>query len=189
MIITPSFVYIHLPKTGGWWVRDVVQASGVPNYAGPMHTTPDAILPAIGERYSFTFVRRPETWWRSFWAHTWQRGWPSSSEPFKRIIDCCMWSSYAEFMTKVLNDIPGEYSRLVDRYTDGVTRVGRFEHLSRDLKRFSEEAGSPLSSDLPPSNTGNYDERSESTPEIDAEISRTEMAVIRMFYGGRQCLK
>jgi hypothetical protein len=185
MIITPSYVYLHLPKTGGFWVRDAIRASGTPNYVGPMHVPADQLLPAVGDRYSFTFVRHPLTWWRSFWAHSSARGWPSSLEPFHNVINCCVWYSYQEFMTKVLNDIPGEYTRIVGRYTDGVTRVGLFENLAADLLRLTTEAGHPASIDCAPNNPGNYDaDRSASTPEIDAEIMRTEAEVIHTYYGG-----
>lgn len=186
MIITPSYVYIHLPKTGGWWVREVVLAGGGPCYVGPMHVPADELLPAMGGRYSFTVVRHPVTWWRSFWSHSSTRGWPSSLEPFNRIADCCVWYSYQEFMTRVLNDIPGEYGRIARRYTAGVTRTGRFENLAADLLAFTTEAGAPVPVTLPPSNTGTYDaERAATTPEVDAAICAAEAEFISEYYPGR----
>jgi hypothetical protein len=186
MVITPRSVFIHLPRTGGCWVSTAIAASGVPRFAAEQHCTPDVILPATPDRESFTFVRHPVAWWRSWWAFTGHAGaWPSSGSLFTPVIRCCLWPSYADFMERVLADIPGEYSRLVNRYTAGVHHVGRTENLAADFTRIWARMGEPAPGRLPgPVNTGTYDVRSASTPEIDAEITRTEAAVISAYYGG-----
>ncbi len=184
MLLTARYAFFHMPKTGGMWVRQVIRSSGVFCYEGGTHLLPGEVLPVLPGRYSFTFTRHPVTWWRSLWAYSAAHGWPSSAQPFHRIIGCCLWPSYAEFMDRVLNDIPGEYSRITARYTGGVTRVGRTENLAADLARFLTEAGVPLAAApaAPPANTGQYGPLSASTPQIDAGIIRAEADIISRFY-------
>jgi hypothetical protein len=167
------------------WVRSVLKSSGVPYFSGPAHVPPHNFLPVLPDRFAFTFVRHPVTWWRSFWAYSEMNGWPSSHEPFERITRVCLWHSYEAFMERVLNDMPGEYSRIVAWWTEDMHRVGRFENLAADLTSILDEAGCPLPGpvDEPPVNVGTYSEASKTTPEIDAEIMRTEEYVIAEYYG------
>ena len=186
MLITPQYVFIHLPKTGGIWVRNAIRSTGIPCYANDVHVPASDILPVLPGHRSFTVVRDPVTWWRSFWMHVSLHGWPWSVEPFQNIIGCCVWPTYQDFMTKVLNDIPGEYSRLVAQYTDGVSYVGHTEDLVADTRKFLSSFDLPLPdfAGLPPLNVAQYNEAAASTDEIDREIWRTEYQVVSMFYGG-----
>jgi hypothetical protein len=187
MILTAKYVFAHLPKTGGSWVSTVLTSSGVPYLDTQMHLAPDEFIGAVPDRFAFTFVRHPVTWWRSYWNFTHLHRWPSSHYPFERITQVCKWHSYEAFMERVLNDMPGEYSRIVAMWTEDMHRVGRFEHLADDLVSILDEAGCPLPGpvDEPPVNVGTYSEASKTTPEIDAEIMRTEEYVISEYYGGR----
>jgi hypothetical protein len=177
-------MFFHLPKTGGMSVRRAIASSGVACFQANMHITPDKVLPAIPDRYSFTFVRNPVTWWRSFWAQTQRAGnsWWPSADVFHPIMNGRRRSTYEEFMTWILDDMPGQYTRIVDCYTDGVNRVGRTEYLATDLAAILEGIGEPAPAMSVSRNVGKYDERSLSTPAIDAEITRTEAAVISAFY-------
>ena len=187
MLLTPRSVFIHIPKTGGMWVIDAITATGTPVHFGYQHMPPEEILPVVPDRFSFTFVRHPVDWWRSWWSHAARMGaWPSTTEPFERICYRQPEDTYEAFMTKVLNDCPGEYSRIVQWYTAGVQHIGRTERLEADLWEFLDEAGEPpLPDGLSPVNVGAYDERAASTGPIDREIVRTEYQMISMFYGGQ----
>lgn len=186
MLLTPRSLFVHIPKTGGMWVIDALVKTGTPCYMGAFHHTPPGeILPVVPDRYSFTFVRQPVTWWRSLWSHSAATDWPSYGEPFQPVIGCGLGDSYESFMTRVLNDCPGQYSRIVEHYTEGIRHVGRFEHLESDLAEILARAGEPpLPAGLVPVNVGQYTDLAVSTPEIDREILRTEDQVVSMFYGG-----
>lgn len=186
MILTAKYVFAHLPKTGGSWVSEVIHGTGVSCLDTAMHLAPEDFLGAVPDRFAFTFVRHPVTWWRSLWNWTHLHGWPSSAYPFQRITQVCKWHSYEAFMERVLTDMPGEYSRIVAVWTEGMHRVGRFESLAADLESILAEAGAPLPGpiDRPPANIAPYDPLSASTPEIDQEIMRTEEYVITEYYGG-----
>lgn len=187
MLLTAKCVFTHLPKTGGTWVRQAMRDAGIPCFEGAWHVTPGEVLPVLPDRYSFTFVRHPVTWWRSWWAHTAAHGisaWPE--DPFRPAISRFTDVSYAEFMTRMLGDVPGQYSRIVDRYTDGVTRTGRTERLAEDLPAILGEAGERAPVVLPPANVTRRAVAAD--PGIDAEITRTEQAVIARFYAGGEDL-
>lgn len=186
MLLTPRSLFVHIPKTGGAWVTDAIVATGTPVFGLDHHIPPDDMLRVVPDRLSFTFVRHPVTWWRSLWVHARTYGFPTPADPFYRIITCPLGLSYAEFMTRALNDIPGEYSRVVGRYADGVKEVGRTEHLEDDLRAILARAGEPpLPAGRPPRNVGRYDELAASAPEIDREIIRAESMVLDRFYGGQ----
>lgn len=76
-LLIPNGVFIHVPKTGGTWVRAAIAAAGIPHHeSGPFeiedhfgitdfrHSGRADVL----SRFSFGFVRHPVAWLKSRWA-------------------------------------------------------------------------------------------------------------------------
>jgi hypothetical protein len=69
VIVTPYFVFVHVPKTGGQFVRTIVERHYPVSWRGSDHHSPYAELP---ERYrelpALAFVRNPWDCYVSTWA-------------------------------------------------------------------------------------------------------------------------
>lgn len=63
--------FLHLPKTGGSWVYDVLCAGGVvgPAVGGHEHSWNHR------EQWAFTVLRDPVDWWISIWKHRMDNNW------------------------------------------------------------------------------------------------------------------
>lgn len=67
MIITGSSVFRHIPKTGGMWVRQALCSIALPPF-NPKDTDHSITIPAEhADKYKFTFVRNPWSWYVSFY--------------------------------------------------------------------------------------------------------------------------
>jgi hypothetical protein len=186
VLLTAKSVFVHIPKTGGHWVASVVKNSGV-RYRSVLgeHALPDELLPVLPDRLSYTFIRDPVTWWRSFWQWSAVHDWAGAGGPWTPITDGKIMPTYREFMEQILERCPGQYGRIVEAYTAGVDRVGRAESLRADLAAFLAEACEAITvPDMPAANVGMYEPESASTPELDAAIRQAEKQVIDEFYGG-----
>ena len=68
--------FIHIPKTGGVWVKTVLKEKGGKpgKYDGITHG-----MPVHWDRYDriFACVRDPADYLASVWAHLWRNGWDS----------------------------------------------------------------------------------------------------------------
>lgn len=113
MIVLPKSVFYHVPKTGGSWIAEGINASfkefEVPYGYG--HASP---VQCAVDKPSFCFVRNPYTWYKSY------RN--STGEDIEKLIE-------QRYLTTILK----EFS-LVDK-------IGRFESLQADLRRFLDEFG------------------------------------------------
>lgn len=147
-VILPKSVFIHTPKTGGNWVETVLGKCGLivhntrgMGFAHAIHSD----LPVLGHSAaaqlpSFTFVRHPASWWRSYWAFKMRNGWDAPNP----IDETCKDPSFEGFIRKVLEHYPGLLAKDFRRYTQGVTYVGRTESLCTDLMSILLKIGEPF---------------------------------------------
>ncbi len=138
-----KFCHIHIPKTGGTWVRLVLQKQGwkPKDVAGNHEPAPD--VPYL----KFCFVRDPADWLRSWWGHEQRHGWPSNPNPSERedsefikmmyYLNQFKTDDLAEFVHAVEEDHPGYVTDFFSKYTKTADRVGRTETLMDDFIRFT----------------------------------------------------
>ncbi len=151
-LITPRLVFLHLPKTGGTWIRAAlpragIQCRNVGQYNG--HVIPRAR--AKRGRLVFTFVRETVSWYGSYWAFKTKRdGWGVRSDPGPRqhinTFDAdCRAETFEEFICNVLELWPGHYTReYIEPFTAAADVVGRYEHLADDLVQILQRADEPF---------------------------------------------
>src|SRR5688500_498878 len=77
MLVTSGIVFVHIPRTGGVFVRDVLRDHVEAEPAGPRfatHASYEELPPEFGDRPGFCVVRSPWDWYVSWYHHTMQRG-------------------------------------------------------------------------------------------------------------------
>jgi hypothetical protein len=141
-LLLPKSLFIHIPKTGGSWVRDAIQRAGIPtdeilpssavgiSWAAAMHASSHCIT----DRFRFAFVRHPLTFYQSYWCYKMQVGW-SQENAFEAKIAS---ESFPEFVRSVLHVCPTGwvttmYIRALGYAFSNVEYIGRTERLVDDL--------------------------------------------------------
>ncbi len=155
-LVLPQALFVHVPKTGGTWVRRVLEEAGLARgELGRAHATPDELRHEPHFRHAdvvFAFVRHPLEWYRSYWAYRRKHGWhrPSPQElqaPIRTVrLDAhCRAEQFPAFVRNCLRRYPhGWVTQLYAHYTRGCTHVGRFERLRDELLRILQAAGLSL---------------------------------------------
>ena len=149
-------LFLHVPKTGGMWVKKVLAKSGlkIEEALGPgSHNLPRAYRSCANR---FCFVRRPMEWYWSIWRGL-QSGWPDKREiaalhrerswsPIRMLTYLAGERTFPEFCDTLLKDQPGFVSRMFEWYigppgAPQVTAVGQQEHLQEHLLAIVSQFG------------------------------------------------
>lgn len=164
-LVTPKALFIHVPKTGGTFVRAALQASGIPcRETGPFevedHYGIDEVRAAHPDdlvgRLSFGFVRHPVTWLKSRWAWGVLSGFASAMQTnpaaARHWMASCWSNDFSEFVEQTLERQPGIAGRtmlaMLGWWTNPVDRIGKYESLEADLLAIFAGIGQPLNIDL-----------------------------------------
>jgi hypothetical protein len=138
-------VFLHVPKTGGTWVREALRAGGVavePVDPDEPHTELDAC--PCPQKFKIAFVRHPLSVYQSYWRFKKTDGWDRRN-PFD---GACASGSFASFVENVLAKYPGWCSRRFESFVGvagaEIEFVGRCERLADDLVRALRAAGEPF---------------------------------------------
>ncbi len=138
--------------------------------------------------FTFSFVRHPLAWWRSFWGHRMREGW---IYPDHEIDSRASSENFEEFIDQVAESLPGFLTELFTRYVGEppttVEFVGRTEHLTGDLSSALRSAGQPFDEAAllacPPANVGDFECFPARYPRrLAAAIVRAESEVVQRFY-------
>jgi len=143
VLIFKNAVFLHVPKTGGSWVKAAVTNARLEfeeyivdgDVHGDLSHCPDR------DRFIFAFVREPLSLYRSYWRYKMTAGWDDRN-PFDT--DCAA-PSFRAFVENVLRLEPAWCSRMFQDYVgppdDEINFVGRFESLADDLVRVLQMVG------------------------------------------------
>lgn len=156
-ILLPRSLFLHVPKTGGTWVREVLDVSGLMRgeticmnngepfrRSGANHcffqTVPESLL---HNRFTFAFVRHPLTWYQSYWAYRMETEWSNSADQVRSY-------NFNEYIRMRVKYLPGFLSRYYRKYCereDGIrlSFIGQYEHLTSGLIRALSEADESFS--------------------------------------------
>lgn len=150
-------LFIHIPKTGGNWVSDVLEEEGlVLAHVSGKHASdqladfesffrqPYAYSKPNRALYKFCFVRHPLRWYESWFRMQQAQGWPMRGDASGPGGLLPFWNPTAEldrlggddfnvFVGNVLRQQPGFVTAMYRRYARGVHFVGRQETLVDDL--------------------------------------------------------
>lgn len=143
-IVTDKFVFAHLPKTGGQFVRNVVERLDIPYRENSQyHSAPCVIYRAGLILPAMITIRHPITWYQSRWYHRMRHGWiPTHPVDWE-----CASNDFNQFVLNVINyDNNGRFTSLVQSFlkknnNDDVEYVLRNENLTIDLYNFLTKVG------------------------------------------------
>jgi hypothetical protein len=126
LLVTNEFVFVHLPKTGGAFLRWAIQETLDARDCG-QHPAYRQVPPEYSHLPAICFERNPWDWYVSLWAY--QRQEEGSDETFPGLLERC-------FARR-----PDYYLRLFARIAEpgvreGQIELGRFEHLREDFVSF-----------------------------------------------------
>jgi hypothetical protein len=200
--VLPTATFLHIPKCGGTWAVRAMSAAGVPLQVSPPDG-PHAVA-ATEDRFVFTFVRHPLTWYASFWNFRWsmafQRGGSleqelredarRSDEP----IDECLVDPrgrprpFAAFVEECIALYPGFLCAKYALYTARADFIGRQESLCRDLLAALRQAGTSFDAEAvrrtPRINQSNPNFLSAYPQGLARRLLAAEAAAVEEFYAG-----
>jgi len=198
-LILPKSRFLHIPKTGGKWVQQALQAGGMEFEKWPVAHCGLAEAPEP-DLFTFAFVRNPLTWLQSIWRYRMARDWPRGGQAFRiaapgKDIEPLFSDSFAEFVKNFLDECPGYCSWLFERFvgTRGapIDYIGKQETLAADLVGALEAAGEEFNRDrlimFPPYHMTDKTWNADYTPELAAAVIMAEREAIGRFGYGEDC--
>jgi hypothetical protein len=114
MLILPKSYFLHVPKTGGSWVKKAIITSGIQCQDYRIEGDPHIGLTQcpVPQQFKFAFVRHPVNLYRSYWQFKMTYQWDKKN-PLDRD---CQSDNFSVFIHNVLNKYPGYYGKaLVDK--------------------------------------------------------------------------
>jgi hypothetical protein len=149
---TRHFVYVHVPRTGGYFVREVAQRHWPiewtsERYPGDprrhLHDPYETLPPRYRDLPALVFVRNPWDWYVSMWAWLTEHG---GSSPMHKAAE----AGFAEFVragTALRAARGGGYFKTFESISRGA-EVRRFEGLRAELRTFLDRHAIPVTEDL-----------------------------------------
>ena len=197
-LVLPNSVFLHCPKTGGWWVRNAVRDLGIPtSELGHEHSNFKSGLLKLqppewwANRTVFLFVRHPLSWYQSIWAFRLKHGW-SMIHPLD--FNCAS-NCFPTFVERALEWWPDGWVGRTFAEFSGVPEdvrlvVGHQERLRQDLGdilRMTGDIVGKLRMDTPPANDSNMDGLSSAElavypPELRRKVLRAERGMLGRWY-------
>jgi len=163
-LVMPHSIFIHIPNTGGSWVRTAVRAAGIRcREVGPPGAGRNQVLHCgikdvpkhlRWPRLTFFCIRHPVSWLKSRWSYAIQRGKlkvKTKRTGIERALDADL-NVFIENVLATNASMPSHamlypvgWKRIDGRWQDTLKkkdrRIGRTESLISDLRRFLFEAG------------------------------------------------
>ncbi len=188
MLILPRSCFLHVPKTGGIWVKAAIAAAGIvfDEFAveGDVHA--DLSYCPCPDRFKFAFVRHPVEFYRSYWRFKMAVGW----DPRNPFDEDCGAADFHAFVRNVLRNQPGMCGQLFQQYVGPpggeIEFIGRYERLADDLIAALTMAGEGVDEDAirkcPPQNVGDRHRfPAEYTRELEGAVRESERQTLERF--------
>lgn len=124
MLVTPEFVFLHVPKTGGTFVRTLLEDRLV---YSDYHASIGEIPSGFRHLPRYAFIRNPWDWWVSWWVYKREQGedvGDTLEEAITRVL--CEQRNYRDY-----GFLGYTFWRIIGNRKQ--TQVLRFERLREDL--------------------------------------------------------
>lgn len=137
--VAGSGAFLHVPKTGGSWVRAVLDRNGLAGSSlGPEHTH------VHFEKWSFCVLREPVDWWLSLWRFRNDTNFESldGQHPLYEV-DRLREIEPGPFLHRAIEEFPGLCGRLYATFVGNADYVLQTEHLQNHMALLSSRVGWP----------------------------------------------
>lgn len=200
-LLLPKSLFIHIPKTGGSWVRKAIRRAGILTdeiiptamigedwHAMMGHASPLQLH--IGDRFRFAFVRHPLSFYQSYWCFKMRTGWTTesafdvqhSSEDFATFVRSVLKANPWGWLTLM-------YTRMLGEHFDAVEYIGRTERLADDLvcaltlagEAFDEEALRATPPENVAAQSPEWQEKCAYDDALRAEVCSVEYRILQHF--------
>lgn len=140
----PKSVFIHIPKTGGSWIKKVLQKLDIVQKREDegWHS-----VQIVKGKYHFCFVRHPLTWYQSMWAYNWKENhWHYGQQ---KDLASTKHKNFNEFIYKVVKKFPqGFLNSHYNKWTKHCDFIGKYENMEEDLITALKNAGEKFNENL-----------------------------------------
>ncbi len=127
-IVPGRFIFAHLPKSGGTWLRhNISQQTDIIEL--PVHTFASQAREQFPELPVVSCCRHPLTWAKSYFCHRMAHGW----NPRRRFDEECRAEYLDDFLQNAVERMPGVMNQYGDQFAADHTI--RFERLVEDAER------------------------------------------------------
>jgi hypothetical protein len=201
-IVMSRATFLHIPKCGGTWAIKAISAAGLTYEILPADD--QHRIAGTENRFVFTFVRHPLSWYASFWNFRWKVAEGSGRPIAEQLrgdahrcdekIDACLVDDhgrprlFTEFVVACIARFPGFLSEKYELYTSKCHFVGRQESLCADLLTALERSGTQFDARV----IAATPRENESSPKFVARYPRaladavlkSEGAAVETYYAG-----
>ena len=188
MLILPKSCFLHIPKTGGTWVTQVIRQAGIPHEEFLVDGDPHRGVKECPhpERFRFAFVRHPVVAYQSYWRFKMGEDW----NPPNQMDKMCRSDEFETFVLKALKYFPGFCTHVYEQYVgppeNPIEFIGKQENLVEDLITALGRAGETFNASLirafPPRNVSDRTRFDATyTPELERLVREAERAGIERY--------
>ena len=203
-LLLPKSVFIHIPKTGGMWVRAALLRVGLAPGGLRHRQHVEGSLPAyphcckhtrvedlndasIHRKTIFAFVRHPLSYYQSYWAFKMRTGW-NHRDVFDQTF---VREDFSSFVRAVTSERPGWVASMYQTYLGNgrIHIIGKQESLVEDLIGALTQAGETFDASIiretskenEAASLDPWREQCRYTPGLEHAVVQSEAGAIRLF--------
>jgi len=148
ILLKNDMLFLHIPKTGGNWITEVLEINGLIKKNLPeKHDTLELLKkrhPNLKYNKIFCFVRDPLSWYKSWFQYSTAKNWRNWGKykwhPCKPLNGLGA-TTFNDFIKNIIDRCPSYVSNLYGLYTKDCDFIGKQENLEKDLIKVLEFDG------------------------------------------------
>jgi len=195
LIPSANMIFLHIPKTGGSWFKQALYRAEIDfenlyDQHVPIQYLINHMDEDLNDKYIFSIVRHPITWYQSRWCFRIRHGWHVEHP----LDNKCASNDFHQFVKNILDFKPGWVTYLYSLYNDGdvsPNKICRIENLVDDTVSALQEAGVKFNENkfrnTPKTNDSNLDGKpsrfwAKYSSELFDEVISAEQEAINKYY-------